>query len=241
MKKIIQILVLSIGLIGCSSIDYSDLTSPVSPSDTQINRILALGLTHNENLVLARKISNSSVASTVINELESRKLKADIENINAEKAFNIAEMVIVSDNNFKFVGPQISKTKTRNMIGKPENLDYFLLGLKDKNNGSIQYKLNFSITYTSETKRSYSSASFCDKWQGCSNDNLVDISVISSVASGCSSYACDYTDVIELDLSDDFLRSNMKDGLSVSFNSKIANNKITFTPFYLEGFLSIAN
>ena len=241
MKKLIQICLLSIGLIGCSSIDYSDLTSPVSPSDTQLNRILALGLTHSENVILARKITDSSVASTVINELENRKTKADNENIDAEKASKIAEMVEVSDDNSKFLGPKISEIKKRNMVGKPENLDYFLISLKGQNNGLIQHKLNFSITHTSEQKRNYSSASFCDKWQGCGNENLVDISVISSVASGCSSYECDYTEKMELNLTDDFLRSYMKDGLSLSFISKKANNKLTLTPFYLQGYLSIAN
>jgi len=240
MKKIIQILFLSTVLIGCSSIDYSELTTPVSPSDTQINRILALNLTHSENLILARKISDSSVASTVINELENRKTKTDNDKIDAQKAANYAEMVKVSDGNFKFLGPKISETKTRNMIGKPENLDYFLVGLKDKNNGSIQHKLNFSITYTSEERRNYTYASFCDKWQGCSDDNLVDITLISLIASGCSSYECDYTEKMELNLSDKFLKSSMKDGLSVSFNSKKANNKITIPPFYLKGYLSVA-
>jgi len=239
MKKLIQICLLSIGLIGCSSIDYSELTTPVSPSDTQLNKILALDLTHSENLILARKITDSSVASTVINELENRKTKADNENIDAEKASKIAEMVKVSGGNSQFLGPNISEIKKRNMVGKPENLDYFLTSLKDQNNGSIQHKLNFSITHTSEQKRNYSSASFCDKWQGCGNENLVDISVISLIASGCSSYECDYTEKMELNLTDDFLRSNMKDGLSVSFISKKANNKLTLTPFYLQGYLSI--
>jgi len=241
MKKLIQICLLSIGLIGCSSIDYSELTSPVSPSDTQLNRILALGLTHAENLILARKITDSSVASTVVNELENRKSKTDNENIDAEKASKIAEMVKVSDDNSKFLGPIISEIKKRNMVGKPENLDYFLISLKDQNNSSIQHTLNFSITHTSEERRNYTSASFCDKWQGCSNDNLVDITVTSVTASGCSSFECDYTEKMELNLTDDFLRSYIKDGLNVSFNSKIANNKLKLTKFYLEGYLSVAN
>ncbi|MDC1418264.1 hypothetical protein N8264_04325 [Candidatus Thioglobus sp.] len=240
MKKLIQIFLLSFGLIGCSSIDYAELTSSVSPSDTEVNRILALGLTHTENLILARKITNSSVASTVVNELENRKTKTDNENIDAERASNIADLVKISDGNSKFFGPQISKIKKRNMVGKPENFDYFLLGLKD-NNSLIQHTLSFSITHTSEERRDYTSASFCDKWQGCSNDNHVDITVTSVTASDCSSFECNYTEKMELSLSDDFLRSYMKDGLSVSFNSKAANNKATFSPFYLEGYLSIAN
>jgi hypothetical protein len=150
-------------------------------------------------------------------------------------------MVKVSNDNSKFSATQISEIKKRNMVGQPENFDYFLLGLKDKGNSSIQHTLNFSITHTSEERRNYTSASFCDKWQGCSNDNLVDVTITSMTASGCSSFECNYTEKMELSLSDDFLRSYMKDGLSVSFISNVANNKATFTSFYMEGYLSIAN
>jgi len=243
MKNFLQMLLLSIGLAGCSSIDYAELTmiSPVSPANMQINRILALNLSHEANLIEANKLMDPILASNVSKELVDRKLKIDNAAIDAEKVSNFAEMVKVSDGGFKFSGLQISEIKTRNMIGKPENLDYFILGLKDKNNGSIQHKLNFTITYSSDEKRNYSSASYCDKWDGCDSENLMDIILISLSASGCSSYECDYTEIMELNISDDFLRSNMKDGLSMSFNSKKANNKITFSPFYLQGYLSIAN
>jgi|TARA_B110000263_G_C15198770_1_gene459634 hypothetical protein len=241
MKKIIQILLLSIGLIGCSSIDYSELTAPVSPSDKQINRILALGLTHSENLILARKITDSSIASTVINELENRKTKTDNENIDAEEVARFAEMVKISDDNFKFFGSTISEIKKRNMIGKAENVDYFLLGLKNKSNSLIQHKLNLSITHTSEERRNYTSASFCDKWRNCDDEDPLDINLISSNASNCTFSDCDYTSIMELNLSDDFLRSNMKEGLSINLNSKNITNKITITSEYLRGYLTIAN
>jgi hypothetical protein len=242
MKNFLQILFLSIGLVGCSSIDYAELTkiSSVSPANFQIERILALNLSHSESLIEANKLMDSNLASTVVKELEARKLKADNADINAEKVTAYAEMVKVSDGGFSFLGSQISDTKKRNMIGKPENLNYYLLGLKDTNNVSIQHKLILSISYTSSEKRNYSSASYCDKWDGCNSENLMEITLISSIASGCSSYECDYTEKMELNLSDDLLRSNMKDGLSMSFNSKKANNKITLTPFYLKGYLSIA-
>ena len=236
-------LLLSIGLAGCSSIDYAELTmiSPVSPANMQINRILALNLSHEANLIEANKLMDSTLASNVVRELEARKLKADNTAIEAVKVASFAEMVKVSEGGFKFSGLQIAEIKTRNMIGKPENLDYFISGLKDKNNGSIQHKLNFEITYTSDKKRNYSSASYCDKWDGCDSENLMDITLISLTATGCSSYECDYTEIMELSLSDDFLRSSMKDGLSMNFNSKKASNKITLTPFYLQGYLLVAN
>ena len=65
-------------------------------------------------------------------------------------------------------------TNLGNHLLIPENLDYFLLGSKDKNDGSIQHKLNFSITYTSTEKRNYSSASYCDKWGGCDSESLLE-------------------------------------------------------------------
>ena len=58
MKKIFQIILISFILIGCSSIDYSELTSPTSPTDDQISRILSLNLSYAESLNEANKIMN---------------------------------------------------------------------------------------------------------------------------------------------------------------------------------------
>ena len=241
MKNFFQIFLVSILLVGCSSIDYAELTSPVSPSKTQIDRIIALNLSHVESIKEANKLMDPALVSNVVKVLEARKLKADNAVIEAENVAIYSEMVKVSDDNSKFLGSKISEIKTRNMISKPENLDYFLLGLKDKNDGSIQHKLNFSITYTSEEKRNYSSASICDKWQGCKDESQLDINLISSNASNCTTSSCMYTEIMELNLSDDLLRSNMNDDFSVSFNSKRVNSKITYTSTYLKGYLSVAN
>ena len=241
MKNFLQISLLSIALVGCSSIDYAELSSPVSPSKTQIDRIIALNLSHMENLKEANKLMDPVLVSTVVKALEARKLKTDNAAIEAENVAIYAEMVEVSDDNLKFVGSKISEIKRRNMIGNPENFDYFLLGSKDKSDGSIHHKLNFSITYTSSEKRNYSSASYCDKWDGCDSENLMDIALISSKASDCTASACKYTEIMELNLSDNLLRTSMNDDFSVSFNSKRVNSKITFTSTYLKGYLSVAN
>ena len=243
MKNFLQMLLLSIGLVGCSSIDYAELSkiSTVSPTNIQINRILALDLSHAGSLIEANKLMDPILVSNVVKELEARKLKAENISIELVKVANFAEMVKVSDDNLKFMGPKISDTKKRNMIGKAENLDYFLLGLKD-NNGSIQHKLNFSITYTSNERRNYASASFCDKWGGCENENQMDVALISFKASSCSSFDCDYNEIVELDLSDSFLKENMEKGLSLDFNSKASiSNKITIPSSYLKGYLKVAN
>ena len=236
-------LLLSIGLAGCSSIDYAELSkiSTVSPTNIQINRILALNLSHAGSLIEANKLMDPILVSNVVKELEARKLKAENISIELVKVANFAEMVNVSDDNLKFMGPRISDTKKRNMIGKAENLDFFLLGLKG-NNGSIQHKLNFSITYTSNERRNYASASFCDKWGGCENENQMDVALISFKASSCSSFDCDYNEIVELDLSDSFLKENMEKGLSLDFNSKASiSNKITIPSSYLKGYLKVAN
>jgi hypothetical protein len=247
MKKILLILLLSFGLIGCSSIKVPSINlsllelSTSSPSELQTEKILALGLTHDQNLVEARKIADSNIAAEVVKKLNKRILDAENNQIDIENASKYAEMVKVSDNNLKFVGPKISDTKSRNMVGKAENLDYYLLGVKD-NNGSIQHKINFSITYTSDERRNYSSASYCDRWEGCDEESLLDIALISLKATGCSSFECDYNEIMELDLSDDFLRENMEKGFSINFNSKSSiSNKITISSSYIKGYLKVAN
>ena len=243
MKNFLQMLLLSVGLAGCSSIDYAELSkiSTVSPTNIQINRILALNLSHAGSLIEANKLMDPILVSNVVKELEARKLKAENISIELVKVANFAEMVKVSDDNLKFIGSKITDTKTRNIIGKAENLDFFLLGLKD-NNGSIQHKLNFSITYTSNERRNYASASFCDKWGGCDNENQMDVTLISLKASSCSSFDCDYNEIVELDLSDSFLKENMEKGLSIDFNSKASiSDKITITSSYLKGYLKVAN
>ena len=241
MKNFLQTSLLSIFLISCSSIDYAELTSSVSPSKTQIDRIIALNLSHMESLKEANKLTDPALASSVVKELEARKLIADNEIIDAEKVASFAEMVKVSDGNFKFMGLKISEIKKRNMMGKPENVDYFLLGVKNKNNGLLQHKLSLSITYTSKERRNYTLASFCDKWGNCDEEVPQDINIISSNASNCSFSDCDYTAIMELNLSDDFLRNNTKEGLSIKFNSKNATNKIAITSEYLRGYLKVAN
>jgi predicted RNA-binding protein with EMAP domain len=95
------------------------------------------------------------LASSVIKELNNKILEAENNQVELENISKYAEMVKVSDDNLKFVGPKISDIKSRNIIGKAENLDYFLRGLKNKNNGSIKRALNFSITYTSDERRNY--------------------------------------------------------------------------------------
>jgi len=240
MKKLLLLLLLSLGLIGCSLIDNAELTSLTSPFDTQVNRILALDLSHAENLKEANKLTDPDLAADVVNELEARKLQAEKAIIEAENVAKIAEEVKVSDSNSEFTGPEISETKKRALLDNPEHYNYFLRGIRG-DDGLIQHQLHFSIKYDSGDRRNYYSASQCDRWRGCTDDgNEMDITLISSNASGCSGSFCSYTETMELKLSDEFLRSNMDTGFSIRFNSKKETNKITISSDYIKGYLKVA-
>jgi hypothetical protein len=231
MKKLLLLLLLSLGLIGCASIEFS-----TSPAEAEIKKILALGLTHTENLSEARKLTDPTLVSEVVQELKTRNDNALIE---AEKVAKYAEKVIVSDSNSKFIGSEINERKKMGLLINSDYEDYFLQG--SINNGLIQHQLHLSIKYTSNNWRNYNSASFSD-------ENQVDITLIKSksFAVGCGSSSCDYTEVMELNLSDDFLRSNMEKGFSIGFNatnkfnSITVTNNITIPSNYIKGYLKVA-
>ena len=237
MKKLLIILLLSLGLIGCGSLKSLDSISfSVSPAEAETKKILALGLTHTENLSEARKLTDPTLVSEVVQELKTRNDNALIA---AEKVDKYAEKVKVLDGNTKFIGSEISNSKMRGVLSNYDFLDYFLQG--SINNGLIQHQLHLSIKYTSNNWRNYNSASFSD-------ENQVDITVISSSARAlnCSGSNCDYTEVMELNLSDDFLRSNMEKGFSIGFhatnqrNSITVTNNITIPSDYIQGYLKVA-
>ena len=238
MKKILQILLISIGLTGCSSL----VLEPVSSSQDETQRILDLGLTHAENLIEASKLNSSHTISVVTGQLmkaEDDKNKAALDEVSISK-YAESVKVLNSDSEVKFEGLQMSESKRVGMLDEYDYQDYFLKGLKNKNTGLIQHQLYLKIKYTWSQRKNYSSASFCDKWQGCENADKLDITLISSSASSCTTYACNYTEIMELNLSNDFLKNNINDGFSVSFNSKKSKNEITIASDYLKGYLKVA-
>jgi len=243
MKKILSILFLSFGLIGCSSMDLDGVISDMPSSNSETLRILALGLTHKENLNEAGKIKESNMALAVAGKLqkaEDNKNKAILDNENATiYAKNVK--IFDGDSEIKFEGQKISESKKVGILDEYDFHDYYFKGLKDKKTNLVQHDLHLTLKYTWKKMRNYSSASLCDKWQGCENGEKLDINLVSSSASNCSSSACEYTEIIELSLSDDFLRSNVDEGFSISFNSKKATNKITIASSYLKGYLQVVN
>jgi len=242
MKKKLITLFLSISLIGCSSLDLST----TSPSDIETDRILALGLNHSDNLNQASKLADPILVNAVIKELNNRILEADIALKESENETKYTDLVKVinnnTDNKINFTGPELTSNKKFGLLADSDQHNYFLQGVKDKNTGFIQHQLHLSIKYNSEDRRNYNSASFCNKWDGCVNEEQVDIVLISSDASSCSNLVCNYKEIMELDLSNDFLRQNMEEGFSVRFNSKsFYKNKISIPSSYIKGYLNKAN
>ena len=239
MKKILLTLILSAGLTGCASFELEGVPTP----ETETQKILSLGLTHDENLSEAKNLTGAHMIAVVTGKLiqvENQKNKDIMDAINIAKYSENVE-VLEGDSEIKFKGSPISNSKRVGMLDEFDYHDYFLKGNKDKNTGLIEHQLYLTIKYTWKKRRNYSSASFCDKWQGCENEEKIAINQISSSASNCTPSACDYTESMELSLSDEFLRNNTDNEFSISFNSDKATNKITLTNDYLEGYLKVAN
>ena len=240
MKKLILILFLSFGLIGCSAIDYSELSSPVSPSDTQIERIVSLGLSHSDSLLEANKLMDPILVAKVVKELEDRKVKADEAQIEEGIVAEYAKKIIILENNSKFIGPEINERRKVGLMLESDYEDYYLKGQKDIGNGSISHQLYLSLKYNADKLRNYNSASFCDKWQDCTSGEIIVISKIQSAAESCSGSNCQYREIFELEFNNDKLKSFMNNGLSFVISSKRNSNKITIPSSYIKGYLEIA-
>jgi len=149
MNKLLQILLLSLVLVGCSSLELE--TAASSESETQ--RILAMGLTHEENLIEASKLKSSHMVSVVtgqLNKARDEKIQAEFDLVESAK---FADMVIVSGNNSSFIGPEISESiMTGVLIDDVDLQDYFLQGLKDTNSGIVSHQLQLKITHNSSDK-----------------------------------------------------------------------------------------
>ena len=239
MKKILLTLLLSAGLTGCSSFELEGVPTP----DTETQKILSLGLTHDENLSAAQNLTGAHMIAVVtgkLNQVEDKKNKDMMDAINIAK-YSENVKVLESDSEIKFEGSKISNSKRVGILDEFDYQDYFLKGNKDKNSGLIEHHLHLIVNYTWKKQRNYSSASFCDKWQGCENEEKIAINLMSSSASNCTPSACDYSEIMELSLTDDFLRNNTEEDFSISFNSDKATNKITLTTDYVRGYLKVAN
>jgi hypothetical protein len=240
MKKLFFILSISIGLIGCSSIQLE----AVSTSQEETNRILAMGLTHEENLIEAKKLSNDhmrSVVSLQLSNAQDEKIQKELDLIESAK---YSEMVLVSENKLNFIGPDLVKKIKKGVL--ETDIDTQTLNLRSiKNtNGNIEHTLIVKIEHISYNKRSFVSANLCDTWGRCEGDQL-QFNLVSSNSTNCTTTGCNHADVMEFSFSDEFLRSKINDtgftnGFTMRINRKRFSNKINVPSAYLVGYLNVA-
>ena len=235
MKKLALLLSILIGLSACSSIELQAVTT----SEEETQRILALGLSYEENLIEASKFSDPhmvKVVSLQLTNAKDEKIQYEIDLLESEK---LANNVILSLSGTNFSGPIISKSESTVLNMNPDLLNYNLEGLKNLTSGIVNHKLQLSLIYNSDKKRNYISANLCDKWSRC-DDNSIEINNISTNASNCSSSSCDYKEIVEVNLSDEFLRNYIKKGFTIRINSKKNSNKVIISRVYLMGYLQVA-
>ena len=235
MKKLVLLLSILIGLSACSSLELQAVTT----SEEETQRILALGLSYEENLIEASKFSDPhmvKVVSLQLTNAKDEKIQYEIDLLESEK---VANNVILSLSGTNFSGPIISKSESTVLNMNPDLLNYNLEGLKNLTSGIVNHKLQLSLIYNSDKKRNYISANLCDKWSRC-DDNSIEINNISTKASNCSSSSCDYKEIVEVNLSDEFLRNYIKKGFTIRINSKKNSNKVIISRVYLMGYLQVA-
>jgi hypothetical protein len=235
MKKLVLLLSILIGLSACSSLELQTVTT----SEEETQRILALGLSYEENLIEASKFSDPhmvKVVSLQLTNAKDEKIQYEIDLLESEK---VANNVILSLSGTNFSGPIISKSESTVLNMNPDLLNYNLEGLKNLTSGIVNHKLQLSLIYNSNKKRNYISANLCDKWSRC-DDNSIEINNISTNASNCSSSSCDYKEIVEVNLSDEFLRNYIKKGFTIRINSKKNSNKVIISRVYLMGYLQVA-
>ena len=105
MKKYFLLTLISFALYGCSSIELE----AVSTSAEETQRILAMGLSHEENLIEAKKLKSDLMISVVTLQLtnaKDEKIQAEIDKVESNK---FSDLVNVSESEKlknKFVNSQ---------------------------------------------------------------------------------------------------------------------------------------
>ena len=156
-----------------------------------------------------------------------------------EQSENFANRVAILDNGSKFVGAEISESLKVGILDTDiDRVSYYLEGNKKSGNGVFEHKLHLSLLYNSKQQRSYSEVSFCDKWNKCENKGH-ELKTISSIATNCKKDTCDFTEVMDVAISHDFLNDALNKGFSMRLISKKKTNKIVISKGYLMGYLQM--
>jgi len=235
MKKFLLLFSFLFLLAGCSSLEIDPATS----SEDESQKILALGLSHEENLRMASKLGTPHLVKIVtlkLNNARDEKIQAAID---AEKSLEFAEQVKVSQESNEFISMEISESlQTGILTTDIDFLKYYFHGNRDLENGMINHKLHFNMVYNSSKSRDYHSLISCDKWNNC--EEQIEIKTSSAIGSNCSNNSCDYQEVFEVDLTDEFLRKTITDGFSMRLISEKKSNSIEIPKAYLMGYLQVA-
>ena len=223
-----------VSLIGCSSLELE----AVSSSQEETQRILALGLSHEENLIEAKKLGSDHMIAVVTLQLVNArddKIQYQKDLIESEK---IAEEVIVSADSHSFTGPEVLNTISDILNTSLVSQSYFLEGLKNSNDGVIDHKIQVAYTYSAKKSRGYSSVNLCDEYGRCETFKQA-INVSSVNFSNCSNINCDYTEFFELEITDKLLRKSLTTGIRMNLISKNNTDKLDLSVAYLMGYLKV--
>jgi hypothetical protein len=235
MKKFLLLFSLLFFLAGCSSLEIDPATS----SEDEAQKILALGLSHEENLRMASKLGTPHLVKIVtlkLNNARDEKIQAAID---VEKSLEFAEQVKISQDSNEFISMEISESLQTGILSTDiDFLKYYFHGNRDLENDMITHKLHLNLVYNSSKSRGYNSLISCDNWNNCEQK----IEIITSPARGsnCKNNSCDYQEVFEVDLTDEFLRNTIVDGFSMRLISDKKTNKIEIPKAYLMGYLKVA-
>lgn len=235
MKKFLLLFSLLFFLAGCSSLEIDPATS----SEDEAQKILALGLSHEENLRMASKLGTPHLVKIVtlkLNNARDEKIQAAID---VEKSLEFADQVKVSKDANEFISKEISESLQTGILSTDiDFLKYYFHGNRDLENDMIAHKLHLNLVYNSSKSRGYHSLISCDKWNNC--EQQIEIKTSVARGSNCNNNSCDYQEVFEVDLTDEFLRNTIVDGFSMRLISDKKTNKIELPKAYLMGYLKVA-
>lgn len=240
MKNSIQITFFSLVLFGCSSIQLTEVKTSV----TEAERILSMGLSHEENLLLANKVSDPDLIPGILNRLKKAETDKNLALLEAENIIKYGEMIEVwgpsASGQISYNSPEVNAVSNSSLLNNQKDLySYFLSGSKDKN-GSFIHQLQISIEYFSKSYRNYSTINFCDKWR-CDDLSKTDITILSTSANNCESSNCNYTETFKFNLSDQQLTNNMTSGIFIQLNSENETTKIQIPSAYIKATLKAIN
>jgi len=238
MKNNFLVLLISLTIFGCSSIELE----AVSTSEEETQRILAMGLSHEQNLNEAKKLKSNHMISVVTLQLTNARDEKIQEELDLVESAKYSEVIIVSDNGSNFIGPKVIEKVKKGVLEEDVEIQTSFLTSYRNEKGILQHKLNVSIEHNSPNKRTYLSANLCDEWMRCDGATSVaqELVVISSRASNCSTAGCNFIEEMELNFNENFIEDFVKKGFTIRFNTKRKSNKVKVSKAYLMGYLKVA-